>query len=188
MVGNCPEWMPLAYTVQSAVYLPTRIWSYKKKAYHYFLFGKLLSHILFFAPKLTSVIACYRVRRGCKENPQIACQAANHFVSWCSLCYFVNIMDLIWLWFFPSNVYFFITCWCLTLGESCGGGLFVALADILSFYRAYRQCHHHVAEFPCLPQYRQGAFRSAMIVISITNFARRHRSPVCSSTCTHRWY
>ncbi|GHJ85090.1 hypothetical protein NliqN6_1492 [Naganishia liquefaciens] len=46
IVGNCPEWMPLAYTVQSAVYLPTRIWSYKRKAYHYFLFGPIASAII----------------------------------------------------------------------------------------------------------------------------------------------
>lgn len=25
-------------------------------------------------------------------------------------------MDLIYLWIFPANAYFFITCWCLTLG------------------------------------------------------------------------
>jgi len=37
-----PEWLPFAYTAQSAFYLPTRILSYKRKAYHYFLFGELV--------------------------------------------------------------------------------------------------------------------------------------------------
>ncbi|KAJ9098153.1 hypothetical protein QFC21_004482 [Naganishia friedmannii] len=36
----------VSYTIQSAVYLPTRIWSYKKKAYHYFLFGPIASAII----------------------------------------------------------------------------------------------------------------------------------------------
>lgn len=35
-----------------------------------------------------------------------------------SLCYFVNIMDLVWLWCFPSSAAFFITCYCLTLGAT----------------------------------------------------------------------
>ncbi len=39
LIGIAPEWIPFAYTVQSLFYLPTRIWSYKRKAYHYFLFG-----------------------------------------------------------------------------------------------------------------------------------------------------
>ena len=40
LFGMEPEWIPVAYTAQSAFYLPTRIWSYKKKSYHYFLFGE----------------------------------------------------------------------------------------------------------------------------------------------------
>ncbi len=42
LYGMAPEWFPFAYTAQSAFYLPTRIWTYKRKAYHYFLFGELL--------------------------------------------------------------------------------------------------------------------------------------------------
>jgi hypothetical protein len=34
-----------------------------------------------------------------------------------SLCYFVNIMDLFYIWFFRDNVYYFMMCWCLTLGK-----------------------------------------------------------------------
>lgn len=36
-----PEWIPFAYTAQSAFYLPTRIWTYKRSNFHYFLFGEL---------------------------------------------------------------------------------------------------------------------------------------------------
>ena len=41
LYGIAPEWIPFAYTAQSAVYLPIRIWTYKMKAWHYFLFGEL---------------------------------------------------------------------------------------------------------------------------------------------------
>jgi hypothetical protein len=40
LYGMAPEWVPFAYSVQSAFYLPVRIITYKKKAYHYFLFGE----------------------------------------------------------------------------------------------------------------------------------------------------
>ena len=39
LYGLAPEWLPFAYTAQSAFYLPSRIFSYRQKAYHYFLFG-----------------------------------------------------------------------------------------------------------------------------------------------------
>ncbi|BEI81681.1 hypothetical protein CcaverHIS002_0208410 [Cutaneotrichosporon cavernicola] len=32
------------------------------------------------------------------------------------LCYFVNILDMTWLWFFPSSTVLFICCYCLTMG------------------------------------------------------------------------
>ncbi|WVQ71907.1 hypothetical protein IAR50_001449 [Cryptococcus sp. DSM 104548] len=70
--GRCPEWLPLAYTVQAAFYLPLRIYTYKKKAFHYFLFG--------------------------------------------ALCYFVNVLDLLWIWVFPSSTILFIASYLLTLG------------------------------------------------------------------------
>ncbi|WVQ98998.1 hypothetical protein IAU59_006130 [Kwoniella sp. CBS 9459] len=72
LYGAAPEWIPFAYTVQSSVYLPLRFWTYKRKAWHYFLFG--------------------------------------------DLCYFVNILDLLWLWVFPSSTVLFICCYLLTLG------------------------------------------------------------------------
>ena len=39
LYGMAPERVPFAYGVQSAIYLPFRIWTYKRKAWHYFLFG-----------------------------------------------------------------------------------------------------------------------------------------------------
>lgn len=39
LYGLAPEWFPFAYTVQAAVYMPFRVYSYKRKGFHYFLFG-----------------------------------------------------------------------------------------------------------------------------------------------------
>ncbi|WWD09853.1 hypothetical protein V865_007981 [Kwoniella europaea PYCC6329] len=72
LYGMRPDYMPLAYTVQSALYLPLRFYTYKRKAWHYFLFG--------------------------------------------NLCYFVNVLDLLWIWVFPSSTTLFICCYLLTLG------------------------------------------------------------------------
>ncbi|KAL7424247.1 hypothetical protein Q5752_001834 [Cryptotrichosporon argae] len=72
LFGMAPEWIPFAYTVQCLFYLPTRAWSYKRKALHYFLFGHL--------------------------------------------CYFVNLLDLLWLWIMPSSTVLFISCYLLTMG------------------------------------------------------------------------
>ncbi|GMK55113.1 hypothetical protein CspeluHIS016_0201690 [Cutaneotrichosporon spelunceum] len=77
LAGTCllwglrPTWFPSVYTVQAVIYLTWRVYTYKKKHFHYFLFD---------------------------------------------LCYFVNILDMIWLWFFPSSTVLFICCYCLTMG------------------------------------------------------------------------
>jgi hypothetical protein len=69
--GLAPTWFPVVYTVQALIYLTWRVYSYKKKHFHYFLFD---------------------------------------------LCYFVNVLDMIWLWFFPSSTVLFICSYCLTMG------------------------------------------------------------------------
>ncbi|CAK9784518.1 putative integral to membrane protein [Cutaneotrichosporon oleaginosum] len=69
--GLAPTWFPATYTVQALIYLTWRIYSYKKKHFHYFLFD---------------------------------------------LCYFVNVLDMVWLWFFPSSTVLFICSYCLTMG------------------------------------------------------------------------
>ncbi|WRT67406.1 uncharacterized protein IL334_004377 [Kwoniella shivajii] len=72
LYGMAPEYFPLAYTIQIGFYLPLRAYTYKKKAWHYFLFG--------------------------------------------DMCYFVNVLDLLWIWVFPSSTKLFICCHLLTLG------------------------------------------------------------------------
>lgn len=72
LYGMAPEWFPVAYTVQAAFYMPIRIYTYHRKAWHYFLFD---------------------------------------------LCYFVNGLDLLWIWVFPSSTFLFICCYLLTLGS-----------------------------------------------------------------------
>lgn len=37
--GRWPTWFPFAYTAQFLVYFPLRVYQYKRKAFHYFLFG-----------------------------------------------------------------------------------------------------------------------------------------------------
>lgn len=34
------------------------------------------------------------------------------------MCYYVNILDLLWLWVFPSSTVLLICCYLLTMGES----------------------------------------------------------------------
>ncbi|KAK8869577.1 hypothetical protein IAR55_000144 [Kwoniella newhampshirensis] len=91
LYGMAPEWMPFAYTVQSAFYLPVRAYTYKRKAWHYFLFGEL----------------------AVSQSPET--QADNNDLQ-SDLCYFVNALDLLWIWVFPSSTVLFICCYLLTLG------------------------------------------------------------------------
>ncbi|KAL8287418.1 hypothetical protein RQP46_003276 [Phenoliferia psychrophenolica] len=38
LLGFAPDWIPFYYTAQIAVYLPVRVYDYRQKLYHYFLF------------------------------------------------------------------------------------------------------------------------------------------------------
>lgn len=38
LLGFAPDWIPALYSTQACLFLPYRVYSYKKKAYHYFLF------------------------------------------------------------------------------------------------------------------------------------------------------
>lgn len=40
--GMWPTWLPIAYTILFAVFIPIRIYTYKRKEWHYFLFGESL--------------------------------------------------------------------------------------------------------------------------------------------------
>ena len=64
--------MHVAYTVQGLYLLPVRVYTYKKRDWHYFLFD---------------------------------------------LCYYVNILNWVYLWFLPSSPALFVACYCLSHGS-----------------------------------------------------------------------
>ncbi|TFY80561.1 hypothetical protein EWM64_g3456 [Hericium alpestre] len=70
--GLAPEWIHVAYTLQAAVLLPWRAYSYKRRMWHYFLFD---------------------------------------------LCYYVNILNFIYIWVFPQSAFLFVACYCLSHGS-----------------------------------------------------------------------
>ncbi|VDC06239.1 unnamed protein product [Peniophora sp. CBMAI 1063] len=72
LFGLYPTWVHVAYTAQAAYLLPMRIYSFKKRRWHYFLFD---------------------------------------------LCYFVNIMNFVWIWILPQSRALFIACYCLSHGS-----------------------------------------------------------------------
>ncbi|GAA5984263.1 hypothetical protein JCM10908_006115 [Rhodotorula pacifica] len=72
LLGFRPTWVPDWYGLQMLFYTPFRIYTYKKKAYHYFLFD---------------------------------------------LCYFVNLLSILYLYVFPSSTILFEACYGLTLGS-----------------------------------------------------------------------
>lgn len=65
------RWVHVAYTAMSLYLLPLRFITYKKRAWHYFLFD---------------------------------------------LCYYVNIINFIYIWLLPSNAALFVACYCLSHG------------------------------------------------------------------------
>ncbi|KAJ7499292.1 hypothetical protein FB451DRAFT_1384998 [Mycena latifolia] len=70
--GLAPQWVHISYTVQGLYLLPLRVYIYKKRAWHYFLFD---------------------------------------------LCYYVTILNFIYIWFLPGNASLFIACYCLSHGS-----------------------------------------------------------------------
>lgn len=70
--GLAPAWVHVAYTIQAAYLLPMRIYSFKKRRWHYFLFD---------------------------------------------LCYYVNIINFIYIWLLPHSRPLFIACYCLSHGS-----------------------------------------------------------------------
>lgn len=72
MFGLAPEWIHIFYTAQAVTLLPVRFYTYKKKAWHYFLFD---------------------------------------------LCYYCNILNLVFLWIFPGSPTLFVTCYCMAHGS-----------------------------------------------------------------------
>lgn len=72
MFGMAPQWIHIAYTLQAAYYLPMRLYLYKKRAWHYFLFD---------------------------------------------LCYYANVLNLVYIWLVPSSSVLFVACYCLSHGS-----------------------------------------------------------------------
>ncbi|KAI0751457.1 hypothetical protein C8Q80DRAFT_1098040 [Daedaleopsis nitida] len=72
LYGMAPEWIHVAYTIQAAYYLPLRVYMYKKRAWHYFLFD---------------------------------------------LCYYTNILDIVFIWAMPSSAALFVACYCISMGS-----------------------------------------------------------------------
>ncbi|KAL0949827.1 hypothetical protein HGRIS_009863 [Hohenbuehelia grisea] len=70
--GIQPQYVHIAYTLQGLYLLPLRAYTYKKRAWHYFLFD---------------------------------------------LCYYVTILNFIFIWFLPSNPALFVACYCLSHGS-----------------------------------------------------------------------
>ncbi|TFY58690.1 hypothetical protein EVG20_g8054 [Dentipellis fragilis] len=72
LFGLAPDWVHIAYTLQAAVLTPIRVYSYKKRMWHYFLFD---------------------------------------------LCYYVNIINLVYIWILPQSAWLFVACYCLSHGS-----------------------------------------------------------------------
>lgn len=72
MVCLYPEWVHIFYTIACAYLLPLRFFSYKQKAYHYFLFD---------------------------------------------LCYYVTILNFIYIWLLPGSASLLVACYCLSHGS-----------------------------------------------------------------------
>ncbi|KAJ7477100.1 hypothetical protein B0H11DRAFT_1726499 [Mycena galericulata] len=72
LFGMAPQWVHIAYTIQSCYLLPLRVYTYKKRAWHYFLFD---------------------------------------------LCYYVTILNFIYIWALPSSPALFVACYCLSHGS-----------------------------------------------------------------------
>ncbi|PPQ64796.1 hypothetical protein CVT26_002628 [Gymnopilus dilepis] len=72
LFGMAPEWVHIAYTVMGLYLLPLRVYVYKKRDWHYFLFD---------------------------------------------LCYYVNILNFLFFWVFPSSPTLFVACYLLSHGS-----------------------------------------------------------------------
>ncbi|KAF7331769.1 hypothetical protein MKEN_00056800 [Mycena kentingensis (nom. inval.)] len=72
LFGLAPQYIHIAYSLFGIILLPYRAYTYKKKAWHYFLFD---------------------------------------------LCYYVTILNFIYLWILPGNSALFVACYCLSHGS-----------------------------------------------------------------------
>ncbi|KAH9850061.1 hypothetical protein C2E23DRAFT_870278 [Lenzites betulinus] len=89
LFGMAPEWIHVAYTVQAAYYLPMRVYMYKKRAWHYFLFDlcyycSLLDLIFLWAmPDSPALfVACYCLSLGSLASAVITWRNSLVFHDW----------------------------------------------------------------------------------------------------------
>ncbi|CCM03387.1 uncharacterized protein FIBRA_05517 [Fibroporia radiculosa] len=71
LFGMAPEWIHIAYTLQAAYYLPMRVFIYKRRAWHYFLFdlcyyANILNFLyIWLVPSSSALfVACYCLSHG----------------------------------------------------------------------------------------------------------------------------
>ncbi|KAH9947308.1 hypothetical protein B0H21DRAFT_692213 [Amylocystis lapponica] len=71
LFGVAPEWIHIAYTLQATYFLPTRVYQYKKRSWHYFLFdlcyyANVLNFIyIWLLPSNSALfVACYCLSHG----------------------------------------------------------------------------------------------------------------------------
>lgn len=50
------------------------------------------------------------------DHPRVCTLLITALILTPSMCYFVNILDLLWLWVFPESTVLFICCYLLTMG------------------------------------------------------------------------
>lgn len=89
LAGRYPHLLPLIYTIQALLLIPLRFFIYKRKSWHYF--GKEIGWRVRVSVGLTLVLVY-------------------------DLCYFVNLLTLIYLWVFPSSKILFVVCYTLSHG------------------------------------------------------------------------
>jgi hypothetical protein len=80
-----------------------------------------------------------------------------------SLCYFVNVLDLLWIWVFPSSTSFFICSYLLTMGTP-SRPRFLTSTDEQGLWLA-----------------------PSLLGVTRWCFTRSTRSQACSSTCELEW-
>jgi hypothetical protein len=88
LAGRWPHILPLVYTIQALFLITLRFFIYKRKSWHYF--GKI--QIINFDYNLYFIFLVY------------------------DLCYFVNLLTLLYLWIFPSSKILFTVCYTLSHG------------------------------------------------------------------------
>ncbi|KAJ8483242.1 hypothetical protein ONZ45_g14661 [Pleurotus djamor] len=105
--GIEPQWIHIAYTVLGLYLIPLRAYTYKKRAWHYFLFD---------------------------------------------LCYYVTILNFVFLWILPSSPGLFVACYCLSHGSLANKvtSLFIHIYAPLTFTVIRHYYPNAEVRFPAL--------------------------------------